>query len=634
MAADLAQVPTRDATDRGGVGVGRLGTGIAILLLTGGIAAIAAAQGGYFPTSWGWTALVFFWVAGLTLVLAPQIELSRAELAFLGVLAGLIGWYALSIAWSQSVSDSVDELERTMVYAGGFLAFLLVARTGFVTPLLAAILAGLTGVSAYALATKLFPTDLSPDHFGGYRLSTPVGYWNGLGLLTAIAALLALGFAASESRIWWRALAAAALPLLVTTLYFTYSRGAWVALAAGLALAIGLDPRRLHLVTTGFVLAPATAVAALIAYRSTALTHSGSTLHAATHEGHRLAVWVLVTAVLAAASLLALYLAEQRVTVDDNARRVYAWVLIGLAIVAVVAGLAAGGGPAKLARHGWNSFNANPNGSAKNLNSRLFTLSGSGRSDMWHTAWGEFTNHPLIGTGAGTFESYWFVHRRSTQDVRDAHSVYLETLGELGIPGAVLLIALFAVPFAGVRARKRPLVAIALGGYTALLVHSVYDWDWELPALMLAGTWCGLAALVEARPETGVVRLGTRTRVWTLVGVAAVAGFAFVGLVGNIAAARSGNAIRSTEWAHAASQARKAAAWAPWSARPRFVLSQAESALGKRDAAIAAARAAVEREPRNYLYWAWLSTIARGAERASAHRRAVELNPLDPVPAP
>jgi O-antigen ligase/polysaccharide polymerase Wzy-like membrane protein len=633
MAADLAQAPTRDAARRGGVGIGRLGTGVATLLLTGGIAGVAAAQGGYFPTSWGWTALVFFWVAGLTLVLAPQIELSRAELAFLGLLAALIGWYALSIVWSQSVSDSVDELERTLVYGGGFLAFLLFARRGMVAPLLGAILAGLAGVSAYALATKLFPTDLSPTHFGGYRLATPVGYWNGLGLLAAIATLLALGFAASEFGVVWRALAAAALPMLVATLYFTYSRGAWVALAAGLALAIGLDPRRLHLLTTGLVLAPATAIAALLAYRSTALTHAGSTLHAATHEGHRLAVWIVLFAALSAASLLALWVVERHVTVSAAARKVYGWTLAGLAVVAVVAGLVAGGGPAKIARHAWNNFNANPSGGA-NLNSRLFQLSSNGRVEMWHVTWAQFKAHPVLGTGGGTFEEYWYTHRPSTQNVRDAHSVYLETLGELGLVGALILVAMFAVPFVGVRVRGRPMIAIALGAYTAMLVHAIYDWDWELPALILAGTWCGLAALVEARDEATVVLVRARGRVALLAGVVAVAGFAFVGLVGNIATARSGNAIDAAKWAHAASQARKAAAWAPWSARPRYLLSEAEVALGNRRATLDALRAAIDRQPRNYVLWAQLAYTSHGAEAANALRRARELNPRDPVPAP
>src|SRR3990170_1473499 len=48
-----------------------------------GIAALvvgfAAAGGGYFPTAWGWTALGLMWVAALALVLAPAIELTCLE---------------------------------------------------------------------------------------------------------------------------------------------------------------------------------------------------------------------------------------------------------------------------------------------------------------------------------------------------------------------------------------------------------------------------------------------------------------------------------------------------------------------------------------------------------------------------
>jgi hypothetical protein len=144
---------------------------------------MSAAQGGYFPTSWNWAALGLFWAAGL--VLAVRVELSRAEAAVLGLLAALTGWTALSLAWTVSIPQSVDEVERALVYVAGAAAFLFVARRDRVVTLLGAVLGGLTGVCAYALATRLFPNELSADVFGGYRLSTPVGYWNGLELRAA-----------------------------------------------------------------------------------------------------------------------------------------------------------------------------------------------------------------------------------------------------------------------------------------------------------------------------------------------------------------------------------------------------------------------------------------------------------------
>ena len=44
--------------------------------------------------------------------------------------------------------------------------------------------------------------------------------------------------------------------LLLPTLYFTYGRAAWLALAAGLAAAVAADPRRLQLIATMLAIAP------------------------------------------------------------------------------------------------------------------------------------------------------------------------------------------------------------------------------------------------------------------------------------------------------------------------------------------------------------------------------------------
>ena len=77
----------------------------------------------------------------------------------------------------------------------------------------------------YALLTRLFPKQFGVfDQFGGNRLSSPIGYWNALGLLAAIGCLLALGLAA-RGGVLVRMAAAASIVVLVLTLYFTFGRG-------------------------------------------------------------------------------------------------------------------------------------------------------------------------------------------------------------------------------------------------------------------------------------------------------------------------------------------------------------------------------------------------------------------------
>src|SRR4029077_9449792 len=63
------------------------------------VGGIAAAQGGYFPTSWGWSSIGFLWAIGIWLVLSGRTDAGRADVVFLGSLAALIVWVGLSITW-------------------------------------------------------------------------------------------------------------------------------------------------------------------------------------------------------------------------------------------------------------------------------------------------------------------------------------------------------------------------------------------------------------------------------------------------------------------------------------------------------------------------------------------------------
>src|SRR5262249_60284015 len=95
-------------------------------------------------------------------------------------------------------------------------------------PLLAGVLVGITIVCAYALATRLAPDRLGGyDPLAAYRLSTPVGYWNGLGVLSAMGVVLAVGAVGRSERLHIRIGAGVALVVIVPALYFTFSPGAW-----------------------------------------------------------------------------------------------------------------------------------------------------------------------------------------------------------------------------------------------------------------------------------------------------------------------------------------------------------------------------------------------------------------------
>jgi tetratricopeptide (TPR) repeat protein len=266
----------------------------------------------------------------------------------------------------------------------------------------------------------------------------------------------------------------------------------------------------------------------------------------------------------------------------------------------------------------------------RDLNGRLFSLSGNGRSEHWHTAWQQASSHPLLGGGAGTYDEFWFQHRRLDTTVHDAHSLYLETLAELGPPGLLLLALVLAVPLAAVRrARSSPLAAVACAGYVAYLLHAAADWDWEMPAVTLAALFCGIALLAAARRQGAPRSLRPGLRLTVLGGIAGLFGFALLGLLGNSAVSASSKSINAGHLARAESDARRAMHFAPWSFEPWRKLGEAQAIAGDRAAARASFRKAIAKDRRDWTLWFELAYASRGVERQRAFAEASRLNPLD-----
>lgn len=126
-------------------------------------------------------------------------------------------------------------------------------------------------------------------------------------------------------------------------------------------------------------------------------------------------------------------------------------------------------------------------------------FSGQYRIQYWQVAWWDYRDHPILGAGAGTFGDYWLHHRPVDVFVKTAHSLYIQALAELGPLGLAAILVAVVPPLLGLRNRRDPLLAGAGGAYLAFALHAGVDWDWELPAVMIAGVFCGAAALVYGR---------------------------------------------------------------------------------------------------------------------------------------
>jgi hypothetical protein len=605
---------------------------LAGFLMPAAVGVTAAADGGYFPTSWGWAALFFFWVAVVVLLVRDDIRLTVLEQFFVLALGVLAAWTALSTIWSADPAQTVFELERTLVYVAGAIAFVLVARRRLLGEMVGGLLVALTLLSLYALTTRLFPGRfLVYDPIAVYRLDEPLGYWNALGVVSAMGALLALGIAARGRSVTGRALAAASLLVLVPTLYFTFGRGALIACACGLIAAIALDPRRLQLITALFFLAPAPALAVWLSVRSSALTRQGAAVDQASKEGRQLAIALIGLAALSAFLAVALHVLERRLEIPRPARLAYGGILALIAIVLVVMVAAPYGGPRGLVEAAYENFKGRGVGSSahgSDLSKRFLSFSGNGRADFWAAGWRNYESHPWVGSGAGSYEQYWLEHRTFGAKIRDAHGLYVEVLSELGPVGLGLLIIALGLPVvAAMRARRRALIPAVFGAYVAYLAHAGADWDWEMTAVTLAGIYCGAALLVAAR--TGRERtMSPALRRGLAAGLAPLIVFAFVGLIGNSAAAASERAAESGDLGRAEDQARKAIRWAPWSAAAWERLADAHYERGDLASARAALQRAIEKDPRSWELWFYLGTVSTGQEQRRAYARAAQLNPL------
>ncbi|MDP9308383.1 MAG: O-antigen ligase family protein [Actinomycetota bacterium] len=519
-------------------------------MLVGGV---ALDNGGFDATSWGWTTLLPLVIVGVALVLGRARRPNGLALAFLGLFAALTAWTWLSVAWSNDVSASVLDAERLLVYLSAAAAFLLLEQ-GQVKRFLVGLIAAISLVGVWALYLRAFGGPGSYDVASvsadaTRRLAAPLGYSNALGVLSAIGIVLALGLATRVRR----PLAAVPVLVLLPTLYFTYSRGAWLALGAGGAAALALAMPRLP---------------------------------------RRLMVAVAIAVLCVGA----------------------------LALVRV-------GGPSGAIRE---FSHAGPSVKA-DRSRRLFSLSGSSRAQYWHVAWRDYRQHPWLGSGAGSFQRYWLQSRPAALPVLDAHSLYLETLAELGPVGLGLLAALLALPVAAAAiARRNLLVAPAFGGYVAYLVHAAQDWDWELPAVTLAALGCAAALLILAGREPRSP-FGRQTQAAALVTTVLLALIALGALAGNETLAAANASLDADNPARAARDARWAKQLAPWSPDPWRLHGEALLSQGNLNGAKRDFLTALRKDPSDWDTWVDLTLVTQGAEQKRAVEHAQRLNPLEQI---
>jgi O-antigen ligase len=588
--------------------------------------------------------------------LALHALLARRPLAGLGGAAGvavaacglLAGWTLLSGDWSDAQARAVVESDRTVLY--------LLALAALAAPALGpdSLRRAVMGVAAAAvvvcgigLVTRVAP-DLWPiaDGPGKGRLSYPLTYWNSFGLMAALGGLLCLHLASDERgpRLA-RVLGAAAVPGLVAALVLSYSRGAAAAGIAGLVAYLALGRPRL-LPSALLSVVAASIVAGVAAYDAERLATSRYDTPAGIDQGHDVAL-VVGLAMLAAGALRALLLRSDvwfaiRPPLGRGARRRLA-VAAAAAVVAGVGLSVAAGAPGALA-DGYEEFvEGKPlRSSGVNVRERFTDPSNNGRIDYWEISLDEFAERPLRGSGAGTFQHLWARERPIPVAVIDGHTLYGETLAELGAVGLALLAVALLALVAGVAARlrageERALHACVLAVLVAWVLAAAVDWHWELPAVTLPVLALAAVAAGGARAaRAGEAAASARRRVPALRIGAAVAALALAATP--VAAALSQrrlndavDAFKAGDCPAAIDSAQGALDVMRFRPEPFEVIGYCRSRQGRHAEAVRALERAIDRDPRSWElhYGLALVRAAGGLDPRPPAGRALALNPRE-----
>jgi O-Antigen ligase/Tetratricopeptide repeat len=597
-----------------------------------------------------WTILV-----AVVLGIWPLAQPPRAALLPGGFLAALAVLTAASIGWAESAERAFTEFNRVALFLAVFLVAVLAGTRGNAGRWADGIAFGVTATGLLALASRLFldvlPAGDIPDFLPASvtRLSYPVEYWNGLAILIGLAFPLLLRIATESHGLVWRGLAVAAFPALAATIYLTSSRGGVGVASVGLVSFLVLTPRRWPAVAAAALAAAGSAASIAVLLARDALVNQPFEAPEAVGQGRSAALLILVAcAVVGLVYAAGVRWAGTAIRVPSLAGRVAA----GVAVLAALVGVAASDPVDR-----FETFKAPPEEvpieETDFVRAHLLSGNGSGRWQFWDAALEAFADHPVLGMGAGSYESWWAERGSIAMFVRDAHSLYLETLAELGVVGLVLVAGFFGVGLvAGVRrflasaGDERLLMAALLSSFVSYLVAVGVDWSWELTVVsivgvLLLGFLTGPATAAALRPRLARDRAEPSPRRRFAVGVGAVvAGWLLIcaqaiPFLADVKISDSQAAVTRGDGEQALEDADAARALQPWAASPYLQLALVHETVGDFPRAREAIREAIDRDPRDWRLWLVASRVATKAGDIEAARRnlerAAELNPRSPL---
>jgi hypothetical protein len=628
---------------------------LALLVFPGALVVyFAFNSGGMFELTTAFGALLVLTVILVCIASArePLAGLSPLGAIACGALALFALWTLFSGSWSHASGRALIAFDRVLLYMAILALFACIPRTEarFRWLLRGLLVAGAT-VALIALVSRVLP-GWWPTTTG--LVNDRLTYWNTFGLLVGMTCILAVHHTCDECEpAAARIFAAALLPLLGATLLLTFSRGA--ILVTVLGIVVYLIAARPYGFAGGFLAAAPPSAIALVQTYSADLIHEGTPLiPAAIAEGKSLALTLFACAAGAALLRALTTLLDDRLTTlfssSPEWRRGAR--IVGLAgCLAILVAFVVTGGPGALNRQ-YHSFFENTDEalSTEGQRARLLEIGNDGRLPMWQVARDAYREDPLKGTGAGTFQLQWERHRNDDEAPRlYTYSLYLESLGELGLLGILLLggalLTIFSALAWRLRDPGRPIYAAGLALAIAWALHAGVDIDWQSPAVCVPVFAVGGLALARRRePPAGGSEQGSPTTraaavTYWLRPALALACLAVAVVPARMALAQSHlhdsvEALRADNCGSAVSNAHDSIDESDTGPRPYEVLAMCAARSDDPGAAVRWARRAVTRDPASWEPH-FVLALARGVAGLDPRREArmaERANPLSWLP--
>jgi hypothetical protein len=615
---------------------------------------LALSGGGYDIVVRSQVGIIIWWLVllGAILGVVPRTEPSRAFWIAVALFAGYFVWTWLGTLWTSDQELTRNEVGRVATYGGTLILGSFALRRGAGRALLTGLAGGIATVCAAAVVSKLLPS-LYPANAANRvyltpRLSYPFDYSDGVGEFAALGIPLLWYVAASTRSVWARSMGAAGLPIVLLCLGMTVSRGGILAAAVGTVAFLALSPDRLPKLISGLIAGAATAVlmVALLARRTLADT---ATVAPAGERHSMLAILVVVALVAGVVQAIAVITVRRRGRPAWSRVSIRAARAFGVSILMVVAAgilLFISSGAAQRLWEQFKQPNAPSGGSAY---FRLASVAGSHRYQYWQVALHAFESSVWTGIGPGTFQFYWAQHQTLGEFVLNAHSLWLETLAELGIIGLLLLAGFFLVTIISSARRalsstseERAVRASAISGVTAFCAAAAFDWDWQIAVIpmvmMFLAAICLAPSSADPEPRGAAPPAG---RKW-LVGRGALVAVCLVALWTILVPLGATSAVRASQKAaanghliDALRDANNAQQLEPAAATPRLQQALVLEQLGDVPGATRAIEEAVRRAPTDWAMWLVASRIATEQDLPAValrdYRKARSLNPRSPI---